>query len=244
MGELKRAQELRVDEFSVQKMTESRDTTQRLTSQIQKLQEWMSCMNDIAAFQDIESNYSGKLTHVPSQPAGIPCPRSMPSRDRSMPTDTWNFSETQGNVFVNPRPMFDSSQTPYQGILHSTNPSATGAVPVQGSTETPIARGEERIGSTTSMPMSARRPSTMNPFSPAEVPQNSMAVQQRIQISELHCEKYPTPSTFSCWKIKFSTPSTFSCWKIRFKPQVSSYSDFPYGSDVMDQRNGDGRFSG
>ena len=33
MGELRRAQELRVDEFSVQKLRESHDTIQRLTSQ-------------------------------------------------------------------------------------------------------------------------------------------------------------------------------------------------------------------
>ena len=35
MGELKRAQELQVDEFSVQKMRESHDAIQKLTSQIQ-----------------------------------------------------------------------------------------------------------------------------------------------------------------------------------------------------------------
>ena len=65
------------------------------------------------------------------------------------------------NFFGNPRPMFDSSKTPYQGILHSTTPSATGAVPVQVSAGQLVARGEERIGSTTTMPMSERTPSTM-----------------------------------------------------------------------------------
>ena len=30
----------------------------------------------------------------------------MLSRDKRMPFDTWNLSETQGNVFGNPRPMF------------------------------------------------------------------------------------------------------------------------------------------
>ena len=39
MGEMKRAQELRVDEFSVQKLRESHETMQRLTSQVQQLQE-------------------------------------------------------------------------------------------------------------------------------------------------------------------------------------------------------------
>ena len=54
----------------------------------------------------------------------------------------------------------------------------------------------------------------MNSFSPAEVAQNSMADQQRLQISDLHIDK-------------FLTPSTFSCWKMRFKTQVSSCVGFP-----------------
>ena len=41
-----------------------------------------------------------------------------------------------------------------------------------------------------------------------------MAGQQRLQISELQFDKFPTPSSFSYWKK-------------RFKTQVSSCSDFP-----------------
>ena len=136
----KRAQELRVDEFSVQQLRESHDTIQKLTSEIQELQERVNCMIDSREFQDIESNYSGNFSHVPSQPAVVPSPRS--------------------------RAVIDSSQTPYQGTLHSTTPSPTGSIPVQVSAGRPVARGEERIGSTTPMPMSARRPSTMNSFLP------------------------------------------------------------------------------
>ena len=87
------------------------------------------------------------------------------------------------------------------------------AVPVLVSTGRLVARGEERTGSTTTMPMSERRPSTMNSFLPAEIPLNSMAGQQRPQISELQFGTFPTLSTFSCWKI-------------RFKTQASSCSDF------------------
>ena len=152
-----------------------------LTSQTQELHERVNCMSDSREFQDIESNYTGKFSHVLSQPAVVPSPRSMLSRDRSMPLDTWNLARTPGNVFGNPRSMFGSSQTLHQGIPHSTNPSATGAIPVQRSAGKLVARGEERIGSTTPMPMSAGRLSTMNSFLPAELPQNSMAVQQRLQ---------------------------------------------------------------
>ena len=133
---------------------------------------------------------SGKLSHVLCQPAVGPSPRSLLSRDRSVPLDTWTLCGTQGNVLGNPRLMLDSVQTPYQGILHSTTPSAAGAVPVQRSTGRPVARGEERTGSTTPMPMSAGRPSTMNSFLPAEIPQNSMAVELRLQISELQFDKF------------------------------------------------------
>ena len=46
LGEMKRAQELRVDEFSVQKLRAIHDTIQRLTSQLQSMQEQMNSMND------------------------------------------------------------------------------------------------------------------------------------------------------------------------------------------------------
>ena len=57
MEELRRAQELRVDEFSAQKLRESHDTMQKLTSQIQELQESVNCMNDSGEFQEIESTF-------------------------------------------------------------------------------------------------------------------------------------------------------------------------------------------
>ena len=145
------------------------------------------------------------MSHVPSQPAVVPSPRSMLSRDRSMPLDTWNLSGTQGNVFGNPRSTFGSSQTPYKGILHFTNQSATGAIPVQGSTGRPVARGEERIG----VPMSAGRPSTMNSSGNSTEFYGCTAETADIGAS-----------------VRFPILSTFPCWKIRCKIQMSSCSDF------------------
>ena len=113
MEELKRAQEMRVDKISMQELRESHASIQELTSQIQELQERVNCMNDSRECQDKESKYRGKLSHVPNQPALVPSPRSMFSRDRSLQLETWNLSGTQGNVFGNPRPMFDSSKIPY-----------------------------------------------------------------------------------------------------------------------------------
>ena len=54
MEELTTAQDLRVDECSVQKLRESHDTIQQLASQIQELQVRLNSMNDSGEFQDIE----------------------------------------------------------------------------------------------------------------------------------------------------------------------------------------------
>ena len=35
--------------------------------------------------------------------------------------------------------------------------------------------------------------------------ENYGADQQRLQISDLHFDKFPTPATFACWKIRFKT---------------------------------------
>ena len=44
MGEMKRAQELRVDEVSVQKLRENHETIQKLTSQLQEMQDQIDSM--------------------------------------------------------------------------------------------------------------------------------------------------------------------------------------------------------
>ena len=191
----------------------SQPTVHELTSLIQELQERMNYMNDPEEFQDIESICSRKLFHVPSQLAVVPSPRSLWNLDQSLRLDTWKLRGTLGNVFDGSRAVINSSSTPYQEMLHSWNQSATSKNPVQKSTGRPVAKGEEQIGSTIPMPMIARRPSTMNSFFPAEG-QNHMADQQRLQILGLYFDKFPTLSTFSCWKV-------------RFKTQGSSSSSFP-----------------
>ena len=85
MGQLKRARELRVDEFCVQNLRESHETRQRLTPLVQELQEKMNYLNDSGEFHEVESNYCGNIfTHVPSQPARISSPRSMLSCDKRL----------------------------------------------------------------------------------------------------------------------------------------------------------------
>ena len=42
-------------------------------------------------------------------------------------------------------------------------------------------------------------------FSGGDSSKNYGADQQRLQISDLHFDKFPTPATFACWKIRFKT---------------------------------------
>ena len=53
------------------------------------------------------------------------------------------------------------------------------------------------------------------------------ADQQRLQISDLHFDK-------------FLAPATFGCWTMRFKTEVCILFTISHGSDVMDQRSGVG----
>ena len=116
MEEIKKAQELRVCEVSVQKLRENHGTNQQLTSQLQQMQEQMNSMNDSGHFQDVESNYSGRLSHVSSQPAMIPSSRPLLSRDKRLSLDTWNQSGLQENVVGNQFSTFDSPRDHPQRI--------------------------------------------------------------------------------------------------------------------------------
>ena len=79
--ELKRAREMRIDEFSRKVLRKSQATFHELTSQIQELQKRVNIVNDSWEFQDVESACSGRLSDVPSQPAVVPSPRGMLSCD-------------------------------------------------------------------------------------------------------------------------------------------------------------------
>ena len=109
MGEMKRGQERRIDEVSVQKLRENHETTQKLTSQLQEMQDQMNSVCDSGEFLEVESNHSGRLSHVPSQPEVIPSSSSMLSRVKRLPFDTWNTCGLQENVFGQQFSTFDNA---------------------------------------------------------------------------------------------------------------------------------------
>ena len=133
LGELKRALDMRVDEFSVQNLRESHDTIHFPDRRVARE---VNCMSYSGEFQDIELLW--KSSRVPSQPAVVPTLRSIWSRDRRMPLDTWNLSDTQGKVLWQSTSYVRFVTDTFRGILHSATPSATGAIPVQVSTGRPV----------------------------------------------------------------------------------------------------------
>ena len=64
LGEMRRAEELRDDEFSVQTLRENHETIQKLTSQLQEMQEQMKSLNESGEFQEMESTDSGRLSYL------------------------------------------------------------------------------------------------------------------------------------------------------------------------------------
>ena len=214
MAELKKFQSSTFDTIARRRLIEDQDTILELTGKTQELQNEINCMNDSRDFQDAESVRSGN-SHVSSQPVSFPphpipggmlsSSVGMPSRKDGPPSiwDTHGFSR---NVFANP---VASSSAPYPQEL---NPWSSGR--------------EETIHSSTleksekQTPVQDQRyqsgPSAKNSVIPSEGDSlnNYGADQQRLQISDLHFDKFPTPATLACWKIKI-------------KVEVCTCSQFP-----------------
>ena len=123
----------------------------------------------------------------------IPCSRSMLSRDKRLPLDTWNTSGSQENVFGYQFSTFDSPRDHHQGIQsfapQRSVPQATGSGIL-------FARDDKQSRDTIPIPTCARRPSTTSSIMLVEFPQNSMGGQQRQQISELQFDNFRTLCTF------------------------------------------------
>ena len=162
-------------------------------------------MNDSRAFTDAESVRSG-LSHVPSQPALLPPfrdPCGMLSRSVGMPTrndkppDIWDTHGVSGNVFLKPPasssapyPQFSIRGAPMYQYTHHRMSRVTAKHKTQPWIRDASQDRQPDIHST------PRRDDFSN---------NYEADQQRLQISDLHFDKFPNPATFACWKMRFKT---------------------------------------
>ena len=205
MEELKKFQSATFDTIARRRLVEDQDTILELTGKIQELQNEINCMNDSKDFQDAESVRSGH-SHITSQPVSFPRhpdPGGMLSRSLGMPSrreelqsicDTHGIS---GNVFADP---VASSTAPYPQEL---NPWSSGiSEPIHSST---AEKNENRTPVQDQRCQSGQ--SAKNSVIPSEGDSlnNYGADQQRLQISDLHFDKFPTPATSACWKIRFKT---------------------------------------
>ena len=218
IGEIKRAQELRVDEVSVQKLSE---ITRQFNS---SLHNCSKCRNRSILWMILEIFkmwnqiiVEGCLTF----PVNLQWFRvffSMLSRDKRLPLDTWNQSGLQEKVFGNQFSTIDSPRDHPQRI-HSDDVQRNREAALEAGRTKTIHTSEDRPNQgTIPMPTFATRPLTTSSTMLADFPQNSMVGQQRQQISELQFDK-------------FLNPPSFLAWKIRFKNRVTTCSDFP--SDDM-----------
>ena len=192
MEELKRFQGSTFDTFSMKKLIEDRDTVLELTAKIQELQNEINCMNDSRDFKDAESVRSGQ-SHVTSQPAFFPPfrdPVGTLSRSLGMssrndgPPSIWDTHGFSGNFFANPTA---SSSAPYPQVINpwNSNMSEHTSPHVMNESQAPVQDQRCQSG-----------PSARNSFVPSEgrCSKNYGAEQQRLQISDLHFDKFPYTS--------------------------------------------------
>ena len=203
MEELKRFQGSTFDTISRRKLVEDQDTILELTGKIQELQNEIKCMNDSRDFQDAESVRSGQ-SHVTSQPVSFPPhpdPGGIQSRSLGMPSrkngrpSIWDTHGISGNVFANPTASC-SAPYPQESKPWSSDASDHTSQHVMSESQTPDQDLRCQSG-----------PSARNSVIPGEggFSKNHGADQQRLQISDPHFDKFPTPATFACWKIRFKT---------------------------------------
>ena len=227
MEEYRKFQNFTFDTIARRKLVEDQNTILVLSGRMRELQNEVICMNDSEDFQDADSIRSGD-SHVTSRPVSFPphpIPEGMLSRSfgvpsrREGPPSLWDTHGISGNFIANP----DASlSAPYPQELNQWNSSIE--EPLHSST---VEKSETQIDQDLRC-QSGPSAKISVIFSGGAYSKNYGADQQRLQISDLHFDKFPTPATFACWKI-------------RFKTEVCTCSQFlSYGSYAVDQRSGDG----
>ena len=208
--ELQKFQNSAFDEFTQKKFIEDQKTIMELSGRLQELQNEVNCTNDSKDFMDAESTCSGN-PHVTSPPGlfprhppfeGMLKPSFISQRQDEEPPNIWDTSGISGNVFAHPQA---SSSAPYSQELNSSKWNTwkkTTEEPIHMSIAEKSGRPERDSDQRCQSGPSAKNSVI---FSGGDSSKNYGADQQRLQISDLHFDKFPTPATFACWKIRFKT---------------------------------------
>ena len=228
MKELQKFQNSTFDEFTRQKFIEDQKTIMELSGKLQELQNEVNCMNDSWDFQDAESVRSGN-SHVTSQPGVFPKhppferllrPSFVLQRQTEEPPNIWDTSGTSRNVFAHPQA---SSSAPYPQGLNSTWKKII-EEPIHMSTAKKSGRPERDQDLRCQSGPSAKDSVI---FSGGDSSMNYGADQQRLQILDLHFDKFPTPPTFCLLEDKVQDRGMY-------------LFTISFGSDAMDQGSGVG----
>ena len=240
MKELQKFQNTTFDEFAQKKFIEDQKIIMEFSGRLQELQNEVNCMNDSKDFRDAESICSGN-SHVTSPPGlfprhppleGLLKPAFISQRQTEEPPNIRDTSSTSGNVFAHPQ---TSSSAPYPQELNSTW-RKTVEEPIHMSTAEKSGRPERDPDLRCQSGPSAKDSVI---FSGGDSSKNYGADQQRLQISDLHFVKFPTPATFACWKIRFKTeectcsqfPTEAMQW-IKEVELVDSVDDLRFSSSI------------
>ena len=167
-------------------------------------------MIDSKELQDAESIRSGN-SHVTSRPVSFPphpitegmpsCSFGVPSR-REGPPSIWDTHGISGNVVANPDA---SSSAPYPQELNQWSSSIE--EPLHSST---VEKSERQKQDQDLRCKSGPSAKDSVIFSGGDSSKNYGADQQRLQISDLHFDKFPSPAKFACWKRRFKT-DVYTC---------------------------------
>ena len=227
MEELRKFQSSAFDTMARRKLVDDQNTILELSGRTQELQNEVNCMNDSKEFQDAESIRSGN-SHVTSRPVSFP-PHPIPEamlrhsfvspRRREGPPSMWDTHGFSGNVFANPDA---SSSAPYPQELHQWNSSIE--EPLHSSTVEKSERPEQNQDLRCQSGPSAKNSVI---FSGGDSSKNYGAGQQRLQISDLHFDKFPYTSNFCLLEDKIQDRGMY-------------LFTISFGSYAMDQRSGDG----
>ena len=183
MEELRKFQSSTFDTIARRKLIEDQNTILELSGRVQELQNEVNCMNDSKDFQDAEPGRSGNSL-VTSRPASFP-PHPIPEG-------------MLRHSFVSPR---RKEGPPSIWDTHGISGNVFANPPASSSAPHPQELNQSGPSAKDSVI-----------FSGGDSSKNYGADQQRLRISDLHFDKFPTP--------------TFACWKIMFKTEVCTCSQF------------------
>ena len=205
MEELRKFKNSTFDTITRRKLIEDQNTVLELAGRVQELKNEVNCMNDSKDFQDAESVRSGN-SHVTSRPVSSPTHPILEGMLRSSfvsprrkegPPSIWDTHGISGNVFfVNPHA---SSSALYFQELNQWSTA------IEEPLHTSTAEKSERPEQNRDLRWQSGPSAKDSVFSGGDSSENYGADQQRVQISDLHFDKFPKPATFACWKIRFKT---------------------------------------